>query len=331
MLARLYVFTPFSLTIPEGEQFPIYEYEDNGIKIRSYPPDQSPKLKERNKSDQEIKINGIPTIAADVFRIDFQRDSFDRSENSPCDPPIEIMDRALNSVLIRLRYVVRASAIHPIKLASLPWHLVYLNDDETELEVSKGGFRGRGSNRYSIECVALTKNIWADIQALPIDFQPPPWDGLLLDAIGELPRVGTAIVLAATALEVFISQVMEQMAPRSQIPEKFWKWSNKRADISKNPSIEEQYDVLLSLMTGHSLKDEKSLWEAFKNLKTARNNFVHEGVAKLGGSIVTPESARLMVGGAVEIIQKVREWLPEEIHWPEYKYELQYQVSQKLV
>ena len=38
MIARLFVLLPFSLTVPEGEQFPVYEYEDDGYRIRVYPP-----------------------------------------------------------------------------------------------------------------------------------------------------------------------------------------------------------------------------------------------------------------------------------------------------
>jgi len=46
---------------------------------------------------------------------------------------------------------------------------------------------------------------------LPDGYEPPPWEVLLLDAIGELPNVGTAIVLSATALEVFIAAILNRV------------------------------------------------------------------------------------------------------------------------
>ena len=38
MLARFFVALPFSLTLPEGQQYPVYEYEDAGYVVRVFPP-----------------------------------------------------------------------------------------------------------------------------------------------------------------------------------------------------------------------------------------------------------------------------------------------------
>jgi hypothetical protein len=92
----------------------------------------------------------------------------------------------------------------------------------------------------------------------------------------------------------------------------------------------EQYDALLKLLTGHSLKDEPLLWEAFKNLKDARNAFVHEGIAKIGQTPVSTESANKLIASASDIIAKIREWLPNELHWPEFKYDLTVEIQKRL-
>jgi hypothetical protein len=41
MIARLFVLLPFKLTVPEGQQYPVYEAEDSGYKVRFYPPGRS--------------------------------------------------------------------------------------------------------------------------------------------------------------------------------------------------------------------------------------------------------------------------------------------------
>ena len=63
-----------------------------------------------------------------------------------------------------------------------------------------------------------------------------------------------------------------------------WRWINQRGDWRREPTVEEQYDTLLKVLTGHTLKEDQDLWELFKHLKTARNSFVHEGMAKVCGA-----------------------------------------------
>jgi hypothetical protein len=72
------------------------------------------------------------------------------------------------------------------------------------------------------------------------------------------------------------------------------------------------HDLLLRVMTGHSLKEEGRLWEAFQNLRSARNAFAHEGRAVLGGVEVTPEKAAELIGHAKAIADWVERLLPVE-------------------
>ncbi len=329
MLARLFLLLPFSVTVPEGEQYTVIGYQDQGYSVRVMPPGRSDKPGPVGGAD-EIRMDGLPAFQADVLRIDFHRESFNRAKDSPCDPPEDVIRRAVNSFLIRLRHVARADQVRPLDYPSGTWRLQYLNDDETELAADEKLVRARGVVRFSLRLIALNKQIWEDIHELPPDYEPPPWEDLLLDAQADLPRIGPAVVLAATALEVFISRTLDRLAVLRPVPPELWTWINQRGDYLREPTVEEQYDSLLKLLTGHSLKTEARLWESFKNLKKARNSFVHEGIAKVGGAAVSIEAARMLVASASEIISKLREWLPQELHWPVFKHTVRIQAVKKL-
>lgn len=328
MLARLFLILPFDLTVPEGEQFSMYEYVDEGYGVRAFPPIRSDRP--RVSDVDELRLDGVPAFQADALRIDFHRETFGRAKDGPYDPPEGVIGRAINSFLIRLRHVARAAQIRPLDYPWGTWRIQYLNDDGTELDVDERLVRGRGALHVSFGWIALNKHVWEDVHRLPPDYEPPPWEELLLDAQSDMPRIGPAVVLAATALEVFVSRILNKLAEAGTAPRPLWDWINKRGDYLREPTVEEQYDALLKFFTGHSLKDEPNLWESFRNLKTARNSFVHEGVATVGGTAVSIDTARKLVSAASEIISKVREWLPQPLHWPVFKHTIQIQARKKL-
>jgi hypothetical protein len=329
MLARLHVLLPFRLTIPDGEQYTIYEYIDDGYIVRVFPP---------GRSDQQyppegfgdLKLNGSPAFQADALRIDFQKESFNRTKGLVFDPPEEVVRRAVNSFLIRLRHVTRAAGIRLIDFPGATWRISYLNDDESELEKDETFVRGRGGLQRSLSFIALTKAVWTDMHGLPADHEPPPWEDLLLDAQGDLPRIGPAMVLAATALEVFISWALDQLAAKGSVSVDLWRWINERGNYLREPTVEEQFDALLMFLSGHSLKAENRLWVSFIQLKNARNSFVHEGRASIGGVPVSIEAARKLVTTASEIVTKVREWLPVDLQWPVFNHVVQIEAVMKL-
>ena len=328
MIARIHILLPFSIIIPEGETYKIYEYVEGSYTIFLYPPEKSD-LTDYNIYQKKFFIDKVPAIEATALRIDFHKEDFDRKEKSDCDPPESIINKVINSFLIQLRYVTRGSQIHPIEIPNVSWNLQYLNDDNTELDKVKGLLRGRGGREFNVSWVALTNEVWNNIYSLPIDYVPPEWDTLLLDADAALPKVGPSIILASTALEVFISQILDGLAKiKSKSPE-LWKWINSRAP-SKVPTLEEQFDDLLMIFTGKSLKDDKTLWEDFKNLKRARNSFVHEGIAKVGPNIVSEVQAREFVRKTSEIIDLIKDYIPIELHWPKFKHPLRVDVVTKI-
>jgi hypothetical protein len=95
--------------------------------------------------------------------------------------------------------------------------------------------------------------------------------------------------------------------------------------------VEDQFDVLLKEFSGHSLKEDAVLWEAFKNLKSARNTFVHEGTATVGNAAITKDDARVLVARVDEIIAKIREWIPADMRWPVPEVKVQMEFSQTLI
>lgn len=329
MIARLYVHMPFALTVPSEDQFRLYEYDDGGYIVTVFPPgrsDASPSLDE----SLEVRINGLLTFEADTLRIHFRKESFQRDRNGDVlDPPVDIIEKAINSFLLRVRHVTRSPRVHPLD-GSFSWRIQYLNDDETDLPKDDNLYRGKGGIHFSVRPNPLTPSVWEDVNSLPADYSPPPWEELILEAHGELPRVGPAVVLALTALEVLIGHILNELAQRSSMPMGLWNWINDRNDYARNPSLSDQYDFLLHVLTGHSLKEEAKLWESFKNLSTARNKFVHEGIATIGDIKVSPKTAEDLVTSAAKIIAKVHEWIPEQVKWPVFEHRWNIEVRKRI-
>jgi len=331
MIARLQVSLPYYLTVPGGEPFKIYSYNDEGYVVQFYPPVKT-EIPELLDDVKEIQINGVPAFRTNVFYVEFHRTSFDRRKNIECDPTYDFIRRTLNYFLHKLRFVTKQSQIKPVDFPNLTWDISYLNDDSTELQKEEGLVRGRSMIMKRVSWNAMNSQIWEGINQLPPDYIPPEWDSLLLDAVDLLPEIGPAIVLAMTALEVFISKILDAMAVNSSIPKDLWKWINNRDWWLKNPAVEEQFDTLLYILSGVSFKKEKRpLWDAFKNLKKARNSFVHDGVAKVGDRVATQKDGAHLVKAAGDIIGFVRELLPEEMRWPQLQYKLDVQVLLKVL
>jgi hypothetical protein len=329
VLARLSLPLPFSVAVSKTAAFTIYEYKWEGYIVRVFPPSYT---EVRPVTDpDEITVNDEPGVLANVLRIDFQKDEFDRTSGGALDPSEQIITHAVNSFLMRLRHVARGYNVRPPDFPRRSWQLEYLNDDGTPLEPAEGLTRHRGAMElFSFTCVGLTPEIWAMMHDLPPEYEPPPWDALLLDAQGELPKIGTAIVLAATALEVFIARVLDQLATERALPKELWTWINGRDDHRQEPTVAEQYHTLLKFFTTHSLKEEMALWEAFQHLKQARNTFVHEGTARIGKVEVNAARAGELITAAGQVIAKIREWVPEHLQWKAYDHKLTIGVSKRL-
>lgn len=329
MLAKLHVMVPFDLTLPLGEEYKVYTYEQDGYEIIFEVPSSSGKPASP-EMPEHVLINGKPTVQADVLTITFRKESFARQSQSPIDPPELLIQRVLRSFLERLKYVAKAPQVKVIDFPGCPWQLKYLNDDGSELQKVEGLVRGRGTLKFGFSYICCDPALWDLLFSLPDDFAVPAWHTLLVDSRGVLPHVGTAIVLAATALEVFIAELLDRLVKQATVPEPLWAWINDRGNWQKEPSVEEQFDALLKILSGHSLKEDNALWEGLKNLRSARNSFVHEGVSKLGNNPITAAETMQLIARADEIVSKIRDWIPENCRWPVFQHTIQLEVRKTI-
>jgi hypothetical protein len=88
---------------------------------------------------------------------------------------------------------------------------------------------------------------------------------------------------------------------------------NQRQSFWQEPSVAEQFDVLLEALSGRTLKCQPHLWEGLQNLRSARNSFVHEGTPQIGNEAVTPQRALSLMMRSREIVSWVEGLLPEGI------------------
>lgn len=322
-----------------------HEFEFGGYGIRIYPPAQSaigradidvyspvPLLdvvrqlgpKDPQDRSEAVKMDGSQTVRADLLQIDFVKADFDRRKPVEApktqeqhrafgDPSIDFAFKVANDFLGRIRIVGDAAHVRPVSPDELVWGLVYLNDDESEPAVDPTLVRRRYAGQMQWKLSGVNQAVWETAGGLPAEYVPPGWAMLLLDAEAKLPEVGPSIVLAHTALETFIAWSLDELAVRSGLPPDLWTWIKERDYWLKEPSTGEQFDVLLRVLGGKSLKEEPNLWEVFRNLQEARHSFAHEGRARIGGVEVSPKRAGILVGRAKEIVQWVELLLPPEL------------------
>ena len=335
MIARFRALLPFTVHVKTGDAMRPHEVVREGEHFRVYPPYRSNRKPSMVNStipipfgeveeqlipgpldaDPYVLVDGNAAIRADAVQIDLQRSGFDRTIVSGRsvldeDPPVATFFDVANSVLARLRSSLQASIVKPLAFDRGPWVIEYLTDTAESLKVEEGKFRRRMATTGRWETNGLNQALWEHLGSLPADYAPPVWETLLLDASPLLPEVGPAIVLAAAALENLIADCLDFLAAHSTVPPGLWAWINDRGDYRKEPSTAEQYDVLLRALSSRSLKDEPEMWEAFKNLRDARNSFVHEGRAKIGNKPVTTGEAMVLIVKANQIVEWIEQLLP---------------------
>jgi hypothetical protein len=335
MIARVRVLLPYTIVLREGDELGPIAYVERGYNIRILPPMKSAvpagsldgtaaipvseilNLMDRLASqdfDERVKMDGRRTLRANILQVEFARESFNRSDaQAPgqFDPPADLILETVNRFLERLRVVSKAGFVKSLADQGALWVIDYLKDDGSELEKQVGLFRSQYAVPLSWQLVGINTLVWDRIGSLPRDFSPSPWETLLLDAEALLPEVGPAVVLGATSLETLISNALDELVKHSGTPAVVWDWLNQRSDRRQNPSVEEQYDSLLSALSGRSLrKDDPGLWKAMLQLKAARNSFVHDGIAMVEKQPVTTEKATALLEGAAQVMAWVEALLP---------------------
>lgn len=329
MIARYFILLPFDLFVIENDDWPnwpVVEGSSPDFHFRVLPPfliAERPKptgsvlaqgvgkLSPPSFTDN-VLVNGRKIAAVNVLTVDLIKPEFERSVDAPLDPSPELAFEIANETLARVRVYARAFQIKPLVINSDPWQLAYLRDDLNELDREEGKRRGQLSSSTTIGVAAITPEIIQMIAANRRTAEPYVWDHLLLDAQEQLPDVGSSIVMAYAALETFVAWALEILHETRPLPDGLWQWIKKRDHWSKEPSVREQFDTLLTVFTGHSLKkEEPSLWGSFGEIRKARNTIAHEGVAITAGKAVHAAKAMELVDNASKIIAWVEQLLPE--------------------
>src|SRR5205814_156284 len=160
-----------------------------------------------------VTMDGAPTIPADLLLIEFSADTFDRRPRTGLtdgEPSATKIVDIANAWLARFRVLSRGSNVLPLRVDGTNWVIDYMSDDGEPRADRKGLQRRQMGIAYRFRLVGLDLGAWEDTWTLPADYAPPVWDVLLLDAQSLLPAVGPAIVLAYSALEVFISEALDR-------------------------------------------------------------------------------------------------------------------------
>lgn len=355
MIARFKVLLPYQFHLRSGDELVPFELVAGAYAVRVHPPLQCKwaismgllaagpvELDEVARLDvvQPPIETGLfllkdrPSIVTDLLQVDFLKPDFDRrdyvgadpehfwsqKELDHGDPSITFAFDVVNDILARFRLVTRGLQIKPVTPFSTWWRLEYLTDEAQELQPDPHLLRGRASMVTREQWCGMTADTWQAIASLSADFVPATWDTLLLDARSLLPDVGASIAVANAALETFIAWALDELAVVSRLDPTLWQWINSRGHFLQEPSTDDQYDMLLRVLTGRSLKDEPRLWGEYRELRRARNSFIHAGTAmatgKHGKAPVTSARASDLAYAAGEIVAWVETLLPPSLRRP---------------
>jgi len=331
VIARFLILLPFDLLITEAAEGPAVEVDSSDYHARVYVPflyaarpkptdsvvalSLWPQKLTEPFFTENLLVDGHKVAQVNVLVIDFIKSEFNRSrvrQQKALDPPAELAFEIANFFLARIRVYSRAFQIKPLIMGRDPWELRYLTDDLEGLEHEEDKIRGHISCMIVVGSASITPDTIQMVGTEGQTTEPYAWDQLLLDAHALLPDVGSAIVIAAAALETFSAWALQLLHEQRPLPPGLWDWINNRDHWSKEPSVSEEFDVLLRAFTGHSLKDdEPQLWQQFTELRKARNSLVHDGVAKIGEEPVHSTKAKELIDAADKIVAWTELLIPE--------------------
>lgn len=317
MIARVFIDLPYTIHLPPMN-FELLSWSAADFKI-SVNLDEM-RTTESAVLDSSVSVNGQLCQPTSKLVLDFKKESFDLSiQNALQEPSSRAIEDVANSFIRKFRSVSNASFIESVDLEQTSWAIKYLHDDGVPPESDPSKFRSRFSKMVTMQFAVLTPEQHKYIFDAGVESTPPPWEMLLLDANESLPAIGPAIVLASTSLEVLIKWALDVLASEKKISPEIWSWITEERPQYLQPTVEESFDKLLKVVSGKSLKDQRLLWEAFLNLKTARNKFVHDGIPMLGGEKLSYQKALLLLQKTREIAEFIRELMPEHFRWNKFE------------
>jgi hypothetical protein len=332
MLARFRVLLPFELYVRQGDDLASQAVVFGGYQVTLDPPMRSHVARQDLAPNAETPVSDIlngmepqippPPSAAvhlggaagamvDLVQLRFVRPNFDRHPGSG-DPPIDLCFTLANGLLQRIRALTGSHLITPLTPTTTCWRVDYLNDDGSALPDDPDLIRARKGGSFLFAATPVNQAAWQAVSAMPVDFKCSRSLELLLDAMALLPRVGPSLVLTATAIETRTAEVLDYLASQSATPPALWAWITDRDDYRTEPSTEELLDPVMHALMQTSLKDNAALWQAFKNVRGARNKFVHEGEARIGNMAVDAAKATELIQHSWQILEWLDTLVPAE-------------------
>jgi len=343
VIAKFSILLPFEFLRTNGVDLPPWTLERAGCQVQVLAPVQSVarsanvaagdiapenirklvRPSENPQPSSQIFMNHASVVVVDLLQVVFMKSGdFSRDRNAFVDdvrdaPTFPLAIDIANEFLSRFRMLTGDFRIRNLIAARTLAVLEYLGDDGQRVSKDPSKLSGAANHYANTRLNPLPPHVWDAVRTTTAVADARAWDGLLLDAVGLLPDVGPALVLAATSLETLISEALDYLSSASSVvPQLLWTWINDRGDYRKEPSVLDQYDTLLKVLTGRSLRDETELWEALRNIKDARNSFVHKGKALVGKRDVSLADARALLAKAERIVQWVELFLPETARRP---------------
>ena len=284
-----------------------------------------------------VIVDGHPSVVANSIQVEIHGETLTR-ESGAEEAAISAAFTVVDHFLQRLRAIASAPFVRAVRSVGSHWYLEYLNDDGLEFEADPQGrlVRRRLSSQFRIPSMTVLEpgGVWDSTLELPEDYVLPPWESLLLDARLLLeservaPEVGPAIVLAASAIETRIDDALRTHAERHGDPSlALWTWLTNRDQWWQAPSFAQKLSTILVALTQRSLKNDEVLWVAFRELSQARNKYVHEGTATIGGEQVTPQRAGALLAKTRAVLDWIEDGLPAENRRPRYERQHEIQVG----
>src|SRR5438094_7919243 len=195
MIARLSFLLPTPFYTPVGFH-DVLELQREAWRIRLHSPIQSVfATKQPNQPvsaemlspaanpviSDRVRINDGETVAADLIRVDFMSESFDRNKGDSAERNrlLETGFEVINRWLMAYRVLAAAAIVEPVDRMSCSTRLDYLDDGGEPLAPAPGLIRQSASLAFQIPGRAtITAEAWEAIGTVAPDYVPPRWDQL---------------------------------------------------------------------------------------------------------------------------------------------------------
>ena len=155
-------------------------------------------------------MNHARVVVVDLLQVLFMKSGdFSREPTAFVDgvldaPTFPLAIEIANEFLSRFRMLTGDFRIRKLIGTRTLAVLEYLADDGQPVAKDASKLSGAANHYANTRLNPLPPHVWDAVRTTTAATDARAWDGLLLDAVGLLPDVGPALVLAATSLETLI-------------------------------------------------------------------------------------------------------------------------------